>query len=115
MCGAGTTCKMAKATGRRWIGVDVSADYSVIARCRVDAAETDSVSPPPPRPDPFDEPLPVCRWCSNEIPAARLTATGGRAVTCSPECSDFNGRRRRSELKAEDRARRRRPRASPRA
>ena len=35
MCGSGTTCKMAVATGRRFVGCDVSARYAAIARKRV--------------------------------------------------------------------------------
>lgn len=34
MCGAGTTLKMAEVTGRKWIGMDVSAEYTKIARRR---------------------------------------------------------------------------------
>ena len=111
MCGAGTTCKMAKATGRRWVGVDVSREYTTIARRRVRSTAKGSISSLPSRGDPFDEPaepddvvVSICRWCQNEIPAARTQATGGRAVTCSPECSIYNTRRRRCELKAADRA-----------
>ena len=106
MCGAGTTCKMAKATGRRWVGVDVSPEYTEIARRRVaEVGWRSSVEAPRSRPDPFEGPLPICRWCPNEIPAARLEATGGRAVTCGPECSEVNSRKRRAELKAAERAR----------
>lgn len=39
MCGSGTTCKMAKTHGRRYIGIDISQEYIDIARQRVDAAE----------------------------------------------------------------------------
>ena len=35
MCGSGTTCKMAKATGRRFIGIDVSPEYIKIAEKRL--------------------------------------------------------------------------------
>lgn len=35
MCGSGTTCKMAKNLGRKWIGFDVSAEYVELARERV--------------------------------------------------------------------------------
>ena len=35
MCGSGTTCKMAAANGRRFVGCDVSARYAAIARRRV--------------------------------------------------------------------------------
>ena len=35
MCGSGTVCKVAKALGRHFIGVDVSADYCSIASARV--------------------------------------------------------------------------------
>ena len=110
MCGAGTTCKVAKATGRRWLGVDVSREYTSIAERRVNETGEDSIPSPVSRPDPFDEPLPcgesvaACQWCGNEIPPVRSQLTGGRAVTCSPECSDFHGRRRRLELKAANRA-----------
>jgi len=38
MCGSGTTCKMAKQQGRRWIGFDISPEYCELARRRV--AET---------------------------------------------------------------------------
>lgn len=34
MCGSGTTCKMAQRHGRRYIGIDVSADYIEIAKLR---------------------------------------------------------------------------------
>jgi len=37
MCGSGTTCKMAKVHGRRWIGVDVSEEYVEIAKQRLPA------------------------------------------------------------------------------
>ncbi len=35
MCGSGTTCKMAKQTGRGYIGIDVSEKYCITARRRV--------------------------------------------------------------------------------
>lgn len=35
MCGAGTTCKMAKLHGRRYIGIDICERYAAIARERV--------------------------------------------------------------------------------
>lgn len=35
MCGSGTTCKMAAAHGRQFVGCDVSARYAAIARRRV--------------------------------------------------------------------------------
>ena len=38
MCGAGTTLKMAKLCGRRWVGCDISAEYVEIARRRTDEA-----------------------------------------------------------------------------
>ena len=110
MCGAGTTCKMAKAAGRRWLGVDVSSEYTSIARRRLREVKEGSVRTPESREDPLEEPVEedesdaLCRWCKREIPAARTEATGGRAVTCSSECSRFNSRQRRHELKAEDRA-----------
>ena len=106
MCGAGTTCKMAKVTGRRWLGVDVSREYTTIARKRVRASQEGTIESLPSRADPFAEAV-ICRWCPNEIPEARQAATGGRAVTCSHECSVYNTRRRRCELKAADRAKQR--------
>lgn len=36
MCGSGTTCKMAKEQGRRWLGFDISAEYVELARLRVE-------------------------------------------------------------------------------
>ena len=39
MCGSGTTCKMAKVHGRRYVGIDISEEYVGIARERVDAVE----------------------------------------------------------------------------
>ena len=107
MCGAGTTCKMAKATGRRWLGVDVSTEYTSIAKRRVAETEANGISDPPSRPDPFDEPVVVCRACGAEIPEARIAATGGRTVTCSPECSAAHGKNLRHRLKATERAARR--------
>ena len=112
MCGAGTTCKMAKATGRRWLGVDVSAEYTAIAQRRVEGVQWKSVEVPESRVDPFEGPLPICRWCPNEIPAARLVATGGRTVTCGPECSEVNRRKRRTELRAAERAKAKRVRSA---
>ncbi len=35
MCGSGTTCKMAKMTGRNYIGIDISKEYCEIARKRL--------------------------------------------------------------------------------
>ena len=35
MCGSGTTCKMAKILGRRFIGIDIGPEYCEIARRRV--------------------------------------------------------------------------------
>ena len=110
MCGAGTTCKMAKATGRRWLGVDVSPEYTAIAQRRLSEVEEESVSEPESRADPLeepvaeDEPVAICRWCKLGIPAARTEATGGRAVTCSTECSQHYARDRRKQLKTSDRA-----------
>jgi len=37
MCGSGTTCKMAKENGRKYIGIDVSEEYCEIARRRIKA------------------------------------------------------------------------------
>ena len=39
MCGSGTTCKMAKKNGRRWLGIDVSPDYIDIAKRRIQSME----------------------------------------------------------------------------
>ena len=110
MCGAGTTCKIAKATGRRWLGVDVSPEYAAIAKRRLNETEEGSMTTPPSRPDPFaervdvDSTVAVCQWCNNAIPLSRSRATGGRTVTCSPECSAARNRRRRVELKSVERA-----------
>ncbi len=35
MCGSGTTCKMAQATRRNWIGIDISEEYIRIAKRRL--------------------------------------------------------------------------------
>ena len=35
MCGSGTTCKMAKISGRKYIGIDTSKEYCEIARKRI--------------------------------------------------------------------------------
>lgn len=37
MCGSGTTCKMAKINGRKYIGIDISEEYCEIARNRIKA------------------------------------------------------------------------------
>jgi len=37
MCGSGTTCKMAKILGRKYIGIDISEEYCEIARNRIKA------------------------------------------------------------------------------
>ncbi len=39
MCGSGTTLKMAKQTGRQFIGIDISEKYCAIARKRVEGAQ----------------------------------------------------------------------------
>jgi len=39
MCGAGTTCKMAKALDRKWMGIEISPEYADIARRRVREVE----------------------------------------------------------------------------
>ncbi len=38
MCGSGTTCRMAKVLGRRYMGIDISAEYVTMARDRVESA-----------------------------------------------------------------------------
>ena len=35
MVGSGTTCKMAKEHGRRWLGFDISEEYVALAQKRV--------------------------------------------------------------------------------
>ncbi len=40
MNGSGTSCKMAKILGRRYIGIDISEEYCEIARQRIRAVET---------------------------------------------------------------------------
>jgi site-specific DNA-methyltransferase (adenine-specific) len=40
MCGSGTTCKMAKLLGRRYIGIDISPEYCKIAEERLQAVST---------------------------------------------------------------------------
>jgi site-specific DNA-methyltransferase (adenine-specific) len=42
MCGSGTTLKVAKGLGRKWIGFDVSADYCELSRRRVTLAEEEN-------------------------------------------------------------------------
>ena len=37
MCGSGTTCKVAKQLGRKFIGIDLSAEYCAIASARIEA------------------------------------------------------------------------------
>ena len=37
MCGSGTTCKMAKKNGRKYIGIDVGIKYCELSRRRVNA------------------------------------------------------------------------------
>jgi site-specific DNA-methyltransferase (adenine-specific) len=39
MAGSGTTAKMAKLTGRRWLGFDISGEYVELANRRIDKAE----------------------------------------------------------------------------
>ena len=36
MCGSGTTCKMAKLNGRKYIGIDIAEEYVEMARRRVE-------------------------------------------------------------------------------
>lgn len=38
MCGSGTTCKVAKQLGRRFVGIDISKEYCLLAQDRVKAA-----------------------------------------------------------------------------
>jgi len=44
MCGSGTTCKMARQFGRRFVGVDISSEYIEIARRRVFEQVGDTLS-----------------------------------------------------------------------
>lgn len=39
MCGSGTTCKVAKQLGRRFIGIDVSAEYCALAERRIEGTK----------------------------------------------------------------------------
>jgi len=39
MCGSGTTCKMAGATNRKWLGVDISDEYIEIAKKRLNGLD----------------------------------------------------------------------------
>ncbi|MCH9780938.1 MAG: site-specific DNA-methyltransferase [Alphaproteobacteria bacterium] len=39
MCGSGTTCKMAAAAGRNWLGIDISAEYVAIAQQRLEQSQ----------------------------------------------------------------------------
>lgn len=36
MCGSGTTCKVARELGRRYIGIDASSEYCELAKCRIE-------------------------------------------------------------------------------
>ncbi len=40
-CGSGTTCKMAKLLGRRYIGIDISEEYCELAQNRLNLHESD--------------------------------------------------------------------------
>ena len=39
MCGSGTTCKVARQLGRRFIGIDISQEYCEIAECRMNEVQ----------------------------------------------------------------------------
>ena len=41
MCGSGTTCAMAKKTGRRYLGIDISEEYCDLARERIKQQDKD--------------------------------------------------------------------------
>lgn len=41
MCGSGTSCKMAKETGRKFIGIDISEEYCNIAKDRMKESKND--------------------------------------------------------------------------
>lgn len=45
MCGSGTTLKMAKLSGRTYLGIDIAEEYCEIARERVESVEIGIVSP----------------------------------------------------------------------
>ena len=39
MCGSGTSCKVARQLGRRFIGIDISQEYCEIAKCRMNEVQ----------------------------------------------------------------------------
>ncbi|MCL1894243.1 MAG: site-specific DNA-methyltransferase [Holophagaceae bacterium] len=43
MCGSGTTCKMAKKVGRRYIGIDISEEYIEIAKKRIEVVNNEQM------------------------------------------------------------------------
>jgi len=42
MCGSGTTCKMSKQLGRKYIGIEISEEYCKIAEARIEATIVDN-------------------------------------------------------------------------
>ncbi|PTT89332.1 site-specific DNA-methyltransferase, partial [Pelomonas sp. HMWF004] len=48
MCGSGTTCKVAKQQGRRFIGIDASPEYCALAQARIAAVKPEAEPEPLP-------------------------------------------------------------------
>ncbi len=46
MCGSGTTCKVAKQQGRRFIGIEASPEYCALAQARVEAVKLEAEPEP---------------------------------------------------------------------
>ena len=49
MCGSGTTCKVAKQLGRRYIGIDISAEYCQLAKARLSGEQATPMALPTPQ------------------------------------------------------------------
>lgn len=49
MCGSGTTCKVAKQLGRRYIGIDISAEYCQLAKARLNGEQATPMALPAPQ------------------------------------------------------------------
>ena len=76
MCGSGTTCKVAKQLGRRFIGIDASPEYCAIARGRVDSVGREE--------EPEPQKCGTCGgrgWKSNNV--HEYTRTGRSSIDCS--------------------------------
>ena len=79
--GSGTTCRVAKLLGRRWIGIDLNPEYIAIGERRVgdDSTELDSVDPRlarVPRDLPNREPQTKTGKQKKKEPAASLPGFG---------------------------------------